>query len=153
MNDIDFFTTWLQANHFQADQPLNANPQGEYTLTLSARQGRADILGHLLEQQADLNITDRYGNNALWAACFAEDSTCIRLLLAAGINIDFQNPSGASALIYSSSSGKTAIVEQLLQAGANPHLLTQDEFSALDLAANRQCLNLLRTREKSTAKS
>ena len=144
MNDLDFFTAWLQANHFQTDQPLSTNPQGEYALILAARQGRDDILARLLFLQADLHVLDHYGNNALWAACFAESSACISLLLAAGINLDFQNPSGATALIYSSSSGKTTVVELLLQAGANPHLLTLDEFSALDLAANRQCLNLLR---------
>jgi thiosulfate/3-mercaptopyruvate sulfurtransferase len=150
MNDIDFFTTWLQANHFQREQPLNVNPEGENALILAARQGRGDILGHLITLKADLNVIDQYGNNALWAACFAEAPSCISLLLAAGINIDFQNPSGATTLIYSSSSGKTTVVEQLLQAGANPCLITQDEFSALDLAANRQCLNLLRVTTKTS---
>jgi thiosulfate/3-mercaptopyruvate sulfurtransferase len=151
MNDIDMFTSWLESNHFQPDLPLSANPQGEYALIQAARQGRDDILGHLLEIKADLNVIDQYGNNALWAACFAEAPVCISLLLAAGINIDFQNPSGATALIYTSSSGKTAVVEQLLQDGANPHLITQDEFSALDLAANRQCLHLLRAATKLSA--
>jgi uncharacterized protein len=151
MNDLDFFTTWLQANQFQSDQPLSTNAKGEYALILAARQGRVDILTHLLKLQADLNVLDTYGNNALWAACFAESAPCLSLLLTAGINIDFQNGTGATALIYSASSGKTAIVEQLLQAGANPHLITQDEFSAVDLAANRQCLNLLRTATKLSA--
>ncbi len=151
MNDIDFFTTWLQDYHFQFELPLSANPEGEYALILAARQGRDDILARLLSLQADLHVIDHYGNNALWAACFAEATSCINLLLAAGIDIDFQNPSGATALIYSSSSGKTAVVEQLLQAGANPQLITLDEFSALDLAANRQCLKLLRAVTKVSA--
>jgi len=47
-------------------------------------------------------------------------------------------------LIYASSSGKHAVVNQLLQAGANPLLSTQDDFSALDLAANRECLRLMK---------
>ncbi len=125
---------WLQDNQNQPE-PL---------LILAARQGRLDVLEHLLQQGAELSALDHHGNNALWAACFAESSECIRLLLHAGINIDYQNPSGASALIYASSSGKHAVVAQLLQAGADPTLTTQDEFSALDLAATRQCLQLLR---------
>lgn len=36
------------------------------------------------------------------------------------------------------------VVAQLMQAGANPLLTTQDDFSALDLAASRACLQLLR---------
>ena len=151
MNAIDFFTAWLQANQFQPEQPLSPNAEGEFALILAARQGRDDILGRLLFLQANLNVVDAYGNNALWAACFAEAASCIDLLLAAGININFQNTTGATALIYSASSGKSAVVEQLLLAGANPHLMTQDDFSALDLAANRQCLNLVRAATKLSA--
>jgi len=141
MNELSI---WLQANGFQTELPLLANQQGEYALILGARQGRLDVLAFLLRHGADLNLLDLYGNNALWAACFADAADCIGLLLAAGINLDYQNPNGATALIYAASCGKTAVVEQLLQAGANPLLTTPDDFSALDLAANRQCLQLMR---------
>jgi thiosulfate/3-mercaptopyruvate sulfurtransferase len=118
--------------------------QTEPVLILAARQGRADVLEQLLTQGFDLQALDRYGNNALWAACFAESAACIERLLNAGIDIDYQNTSGATALTYASSSGKQAVVAQLLQAGANPFLTTQDDFSALDLAATRECLRLLK---------
>jgi len=118
--------------------------QAEPVLILASRQGRIDVLNHVLNQGVDLNVLDLYGNNALWAACFAESSECIKRLLDAGIEIDYQNTTGASALIYASSSGKHAVVNQLLQAGANPLLSTQDDFSALDLAANRECLRLMK---------
>jgi len=39
-------------------------------------------------------------------------------------------------------------LHSLLEAGADPLLATQDDFSALDLAANRQCLQLLRSAMK-----
>lgn len=136
---------WLQQNNFQPEQPPAANSRA---LIPAAQQGRADVLAYLLKRGAALSVLDQYGNNALWAACFAEAADCIALLLQAGINIDYQNPSGATALSYASSSGKQAVVAQLLQAGANPLLTTQDDFSALDLAANRQCLQLLRNAVK-----
>lgn len=117
-------------------------------LILAARQGRADVVDYLLKNKADLTLLDQYGNNALWAACFSDAVDCIQCLLQAGIDIDYQNPSGASALIYAASSGKQLVVERLLLAGANPLLTTQDDFSALDLAANRQCLQLLRQATK-----
>jgi len=151
MNDKDKLAAWLQVHHIQAESGGFANSQGEQALILAARQGREDIVGQLLQIQADLTVLDQYGNNALWAACFAEAAGCIDLLLQAGIDIDYQNPSGASALVYAASSGKTGVVEQLLQAGANPLLTTQDDFSAVDLAANRQCLQLLRTAAKALA--
>ncbi|WP_446808708.1 ankyrin repeat domain-containing protein [Methylomonas sp. 2BW1-5-20] len=135
---------WLAENGFTARQPSAKNPHGKHALILAAQQGRADVLAFLLRQDADIAVLDAYGNNALWAACFAEAGSCIELLLQAGIAVDYQNPSGATALTYAASSGKQAVVKQLLEAGADPLLTTQDDFSALDLAANRQCLQLLR---------
>ncbi|MDD2759704.1 MAG: ankyrin repeat domain-containing protein [Methylomonas sp.] len=135
---------WLSTNGFEIQPPVSVNAKGQHALILAAQQGRNDVLECLIAQGADLSVTDLYGNNALWAACFAEASSCISLLLNAGIDIDFQNTTGATALTYASSSGKHQIVSQLLQAGANPLLTTQDDFSALDLASTRQCLKLLR---------
>lgn len=135
---------WFSANDFNEQSPLAANGKGQLALIIAAQQARADVLAYLLDNGADLTVLDAYGNNALWAACFAESGACIDLLISAGINVDYQNPSGATALTYAASSGKHSVVEQLLQAGANPLLTTQDDFSALDLASTRACLQLLR---------
>lgn len=40
--------------------------------------------------------------------------------------------------------GKPGVIATLLELGANPRLLSQDDFSALDMAASRECLQLLR---------
>ena len=135
---------WLKTQGLTAETALSASASNEPLLILAARQGNSDVLAALLEEGADLCALDFYGNNALWAACYAESVDCINLLLAAGIDIDFQNATGATALIYSSSCGKQAVVTLLLAEGANPFLTTLDEFSAMDLAANLQCLKLLR---------
>jgi ankyrin repeat protein len=150
VTDTDI-NAWLSANGFDLSQPLQANAAGQQALILAAQQKQHAVLNFLLQAGADLSIVDAYGNNALWAACFAEAPDCIALLLAAGIAIDYQNPSGATALIYAASSGKHAVVAQLLEAGANPWLATQDEFTALDLAATRPCLQLLRQAIKTIA--
>jgi uncharacterized protein len=46
-------------------------------------------------------------------------------------------------LIFAASSGRETVVEQLLAAGADPHLTTHDDFTALDLASTRKILKLL----------
>ncbi|MCK9608902.1 MAG: ankyrin repeat domain-containing protein [Methylomonas sp.] len=144
MNISEEIAGWFTANDFNRQAPQATNGKGQHALIISAQQARPDVLAYLLDNGADLSVLDLYGNNALWAACFAESNDCIALLISAGINVDYQNPSGATALTYASSSGKHTVVAQLLQAGANPLLTTQDDFSALDLAANRACLQLLR---------
>lgn len=125
---------WLGQNKAQQD-PL---------LIVAARQGRADVLTYLLNHDADLNCVDQYGNTVLWAACVSESARCIAQLIEAGIDLNYLNDTGFSVLMYAASSGKSAVVEQLLAAGADPSLTNPDDFSALDLAANRQCLKLLR---------
>lgn len=135
---------WLQNNYFSVAQPVLKNNDGIYPLILASRQGRSDVLRFLIEQNAALDVTDQYGNNALWAACYADNSDCIDTLIQAGVDIDHQNSaSGATALIFAASSGREKVVEQLLAAGADPSLKTHDDFTALDLASTRNILKQL----------
>jgi len=135
---------WLQNNYFSVAQPVFKNTAGFYPLILASQQGRSDVLHFLIEQHAALDVIDQYGNNALWAACYAENSDCISALIQAGIDINHQNSaSGATALIFAASSGREKVVEQLLATGADPALKTHDDFTALDLASTRKILKLL----------
>ena len=135
---------WLQNNYFSVAQPALKNSAGIYPLILAGQQGRSDVVEFLIGQAADLDVIDQYGNNALWAACYAENSNCIAALIDAGIDINHQNfASGATALIFAASSGRELVVEQLLAAGADPALKTHDDFTALDLASTRKILKLI----------
>jgi len=135
---------WLQNNYFSVAQPVVKNHDGVYPLILASQQGRSDVVCFLIEQNAELDVIDQYGNNALWAACYAENSDCIDALINAGIDINHQNSaSGATALIFAASSGRENVVEQLLTADADPDLKTHDDFTALDLASTRKILKLL----------
>lgn len=135
---------WLQNNYFSVAQPTLKNSAGIYPLILASQQGRSDVVRFLIDRNAALDVVDQYGNNALWAACYAENSDCIDALIGAGIDINHQNcASGATALIFAASSGREKVVEQLLAAGADPTLKTHDDFTALDLASTRKILKSL----------
>lgn len=135
---------WLQNNYFSVAQPTLKNSADIQPLILASRQGRSDVVRFLIDRNAALDGVDQYGNNALWAACYAENSDCIDALIGAGIGINHQNcASGATALIFAASSGREKIVEQLLAAGADPTLKTHDDFTALDLASTRKILKSL----------
>jgi hypothetical protein len=43
------------------------------------------------------------------------------------------------------------LVRQLLDGGANAGLMTLDDFTALELAANLQCMRMLKAAAKETA--
>ena len=135
---------WLQNHYFSVAQPVLKNTAGIYPLILASQQGRSDVLNFLIEQNAALDVVDEYGNNALWAACYAENSECIEALVDAGVDINHQNSaSGATALIFAASSSRETVVEQLLAAGADPYIKTHDDFTALDLASTRKILKLI----------
>ena len=135
---------WLQNNYFSVAQPALKNSTGIYPLILASQQGRSDVVYFLIDQNAALDVIDQYGNNALWAACYAENNECIDALIDAGVDINHQNlASGATALIFAASSGRETVVEQLLAAGADPNLKTHDDFTALDLASTKKILKLI----------
>lgn len=131
----------------QGLDPNNINQRFENGMTAlmqACRFGLAETAHILLQAGADIHLTNNDGNNALWLACFSGDSTTVKVLVESGIDVDNRNVTGATALIYASSAGKAAIVKQLLEAGANPYIKTQDDFTALDLAASPQTYKLLR---------
>jgi len=68
---------WLQNNYFSVAQPVLKNTAGIYPLILASQQGRRDVVSFLIKQYAALDVIDEYGNNALWAACYAQNSDCI----------------------------------------------------------------------------
>jgi ankyrin repeat protein len=82
---------WLQNNYFSVVQPVLKNTAGIYPLILASQQGRSDVIYFLIEQNAALDVIDQYGNNALWAVCYAENSDYIEALIHTGVDINHQN--------------------------------------------------------------
>ena len=143
--------TWLQAEGFaDAHAP---GQHGNTPLMHAAWRGEADIVALLLQQSVDVQAVNGDGNNALWLACVSRKPELVRALVAAGVPIDHVNLTGATSLMYAASSSKPEIVEVLLALGADPLIQTQDDFTALDMAASLACLQLLRTATKAAQAS
>ena len=126
MNDTAL-KAWLENEGFPATATLRQSLRGRIDdattpLMHAARLGRIGYVGELLSRGADPRE------------------------LNADAPLDSQNAYGATALIYAASTGQTGIVQLLLDAGADTALATLDGFTALDLAANRGCIDMLRSR-------
>ena len=134
--------SWLGAEGY-ADA-TSCGPHGNTPLMHAAWKGRADIVHALLDLGVDLDAVNGDGNNALWLACVADDAALVTTLVQAGVDIDHENATGATSLMYAASSGKAGILATLLALGADPQRRTQDDFTALDMAATLPCLRLLR---------
>ena len=144
---------WLEAEGFDPIQPAAPGRHGNTPLMHAAWRGTVPMVDALLALKVPLDAVNNDGNNALWLACVHGDPALIRRVAQAGVPIDHLNLTGATALMYASSSGKAVVVQTLLALGANPHLTTQDDFSALDMAANLDCLRLLRAATRAQSPS
>lgn len=136
---------WLHANHFTGHPDIPGR-YGDTALLMAARRGETAIVGELLVLGVNVNHRNMDGTNALWAAIVADREDIADQLLAHGVNIDNLNDNGASVLMYAASAGKTGWVRYLLRRGANRDLTSLDDYTALDLAGNVECLRLLRAR-------
>ena len=112
---------------------------------VAAWRGAAAIAEALLAHGVALDAANADGNNALWLACVHGDPKQVARLVEAGVPLDHANDAGATCLMYAASSGKAEVLRTLLALGADPALRSGDDFTALDMAATVDCLQLLRS--------
>lgn len=135
---------WLEQQGFTLTDINETIGNSTTPLMHACRHGELAYAKEIIAAGANLDQRNSDGNTALWLACYANHTALIELLIERRADLDNQNDNGATALIYAVSAGRNESVKCLLKAGANPRLTTLDDFSALDIAANREILNMLR---------
>jgi ankyrin repeat protein len=88
----------------------------------------------LLQQTADANEVDADGTGALHWAVHENDVELARLLLHAGANAAAANRYGVTPLDLASENGAAAMVQMLLEHGADPSSVTEGESALLTAA-------------------
>ena len=142
---------WLAAQGYTGIDIAGAH--GNTPLMHAAWKNDVDAVEALLAHGASVNPVNNDGNTALWLACVSNNPVLVRRLVCAGAAINHGNATGATCLMYAASSSKPAIVATLLELGADPLLQSQDDFTALDMAASIECLQLLRAATRTQALS
>lgn len=123
------------------------NARGRHGLTplmRAALQGERAIVEELLALGVDLHARNDDGNTALWLGCVSRDAGLVQDLVEAGSELDNRNDAGSTALMYTASSDRPQLLELLLAAGADPQVRNFDDLRAVELAASKTCLKLLR---------
>jgi hypothetical protein len=117
--------------------PNETDGAGGSALTAAARGGHLDAMRILIKGGADVNQRDtRFSRwTPLVHAIHTRQDDAARLLLDAGAEVDAEMHGGATPLIFAAAYGETAIVEDLLDRGADPRHRTADGVTALTNAA------------------
>lgn len=99
----------------------------------------------LLENGANVNYTDPFGNTPLYCAAGQGYTDIVQILLDHGANMTYMNPRywGYSPLIVAAERGKTEVVRILLENGADKNFRNYNGEDAWKLAANLECKQLL----------
>lgn len=96
-----------------------------------AHEGNCDGIALLLDQGADIEVTDEDGwTSLIWAAC---NGCCdaVELLLDRGANIEAVDGRGCTSLILTASSTYGKAVQLLLDRGANINAVNNNGHTAL----------------------
>jgi ankyrin repeat protein len=144
----DALKDFLVAQGFPPDG-INAATaaDGMTPLMRACVSGPLALVAELLGAGARVDPSNRDGNQALWLACVGDDPEIVAAIIGAGADLEHANVNGSTPLMYAASASKAKALEQLLKAGAR--LDTQvDGFTALDMAASLECLNLMRAEQR-----
>ena len=114
------------------------NDADDMALIKASENGDTETVKMLLEKGADVNAktTDYFGVTALIQASKNGHTEIVKKLLATkGILVNQEDNYGSVALIKASYNGHTEIVKLLLDAGANINAITNENITALHVAA------------------
>ena len=117
-----------------ADPNAKEKNGGQTALMWAIAGGYSAVTEELVRHKADVNAKSRTGNTALMFAARG-DLASTRTLLNAGADPNLAIPDwGGTALIIASTMGKSAVVEALLDKGADPQQRDANSFTALHAA-------------------
>lgn len=109
--------------------------EGHTLLETAARYGYREIAGLLLAAHVDVNATGSAGETALDEAVLAVQSDVVRMLLLSGADVRRVRPENSRGLVHEAAiKGSAALIDLLVEAGANPAARDQSGQSPLDLA-------------------
>ena len=113
----------------------------ESPLMLAALRGYAEVCKQLIARNADVN---KPGWTPLHYAATSGHGKIVELLLDSHAYIDAASPNGSTPLMLASKYGTFDVVNQLLEAGADPSIKNDLQLTAIDFAMQVQRDDIVR---------
>lgn len=125
----------LQAYHEQGGDLNVANPRGHTPFILAAYYDQPEVMHWLKQAGADVCAVDEQGSNAFMGVAFrGYDHLAEWLLEHTDCGVNYQNYAGQTALMMAALFGREAMIETLLEAGADPEIRDFQGNTAASLA-------------------
>jgi len=109
------------------------NQMGFDPLMIACYRGQTKCAEFLIKNGADVNRPSPEGS-ALQAACYQNNFPLAKVLVEGKANLNIQGPDGNTALMYAVLNQNVAMVQLLVNAGADLKLLNKDNQTAYSLA-------------------
>ncbi len=132
--DIETARLLLQAG-MKADSDVDA--YGYTALMFAAMNGYPELVGLLLDNDADVNRQSEDGRTALMVAAWNGHDSVVRYLISRGADVNIRNEESWTALTHAAWKGHKRIAQTLLDHGADPKVRNRDGWTALDSARRR----------------
>jgi ankyrin repeat protein len=104
-------------------------------LIAAVKSGNLESVRALLEQPAELKVTERDGTTALHWAVRVDNLELVRMLLRAGADVNAATREGVTPLSLAAINGSLTAAEVLLEAGANANAVLPEGETILMTAA------------------
>ncbi|MGC2165851.1 MAG: ankyrin repeat domain-containing protein [Gallionella sp.] len=121
---------------------------GATLLMLASYSGNLPLVMVLLKAGAEINASDERGWTALMKAAHNADKNAgfpdvVQALIAAGANIEAPISYGVRPLMLAAGYGETAVVECLLQAGADVSARNEGGYTALMMVKQKHYVDVI----------
>ncbi len=109
-------------------------------MVVSTQGVSTEIIQYLIDRGSDLNARDIYGRTVLMHSTRGQPKI-LPVLLEAGADVNARDLRGWTALMYAAITPFPSTLQLILDAGADPRMVTDEGITALDLARKNALIN------------
>jgi uncharacterized protein len=113
---------------------LKRHQQGEKSIAVAGLAKHYEVAELLLTAGVNPNVLVYQEQSLLMVAVKRDNAGLVRHLVAAKVDLNYQDKTGATALMWAANQRRVEIVKMLLQAGADPQIKNQGGLIAADIA-------------------
>lgn len=119
-------------------QPQSISKKNDDTVLIVAlKEDKTGIAQTLIENGADINEINKYGNTALIEASRRNNIKIVKMLIDKGVDINATNKTRGSAIGVATIKGHTEIIKMLIAKGAEVNATNKSGKAALNVASEK----------------